>query len=95
MASRTDRPAERVEETVIRLHMEQLETGGYVATSPDVPGLVAQGRTLAETAEIAQDVARKILESCIENGDPLPAVFRRRRRGPPSLCVAVGVPTGR
>ena len=59
-------------ESSIRLHMEQLDEGGYVATSPDVPGLVAQGRTLVETAEIARDVARKIAESCMAHGDPLP-----------------------
>ena len=56
-----------------QLHIEPLENGGYVATSPDVPGLVAQGRTIVETSEIARDVARKIAESCLEHGDPLPA----------------------
>ncbi|MHC1610282.1 MAG: type II toxin-antitoxin system HicB family antitoxin [Candidatus Methanospirareceae archaeon] len=35
-------------------------------------GLIAQGRTIAETMEIAQDVARKLIESYIEHGDPLP-----------------------
>jgi predicted RNase H-like HicB family nuclease len=59
-------------ETTIRLHMEVLEEGGVVATSPDVPGLVAEGRTMAEAVEIAQGLARKIAESCIEHGDPLP-----------------------
>ena len=38
----------------------------------DVPGLVAEGRSIAEAAEIAQGLARKIAESCIEHGDPLP-----------------------
>jgi antitoxin HicB len=59
-------------EAAIRLHVEPLEEGGYVATSPDVPGLVVEGRSLVEVAEIARDVARKIAESCIEHGDPLP-----------------------
>jgi antitoxin HicB len=59
-------------ETTIQLHVEPLEEGGYVATSPDVPGLVAQGRTLTETVEIAQGLARRIVESCIEHGDPIP-----------------------
>lgn len=56
----------------IHLHLEPLEDGGYVATSPDVPGLVAQGRNMTETVEIAQGLARKIVESCIEHGDPIP-----------------------
>ena len=59
-------------EAAIRLHIEPVEDGGYVATSPDVPGLVAEGRSLIEVAEIARDVARKIVESCREHGDPLP-----------------------
>ncbi|MBI4700652.1 MAG: type II toxin-antitoxin system HicB family antitoxin [Deltaproteobacteria bacterium] len=85
-----------MDEAVIRLKIAGLPEGGYVATSPDVPGLVAQGRTLAETAEIAQDVARKILESCLEHGDPIPPVFRRHRHAlPASLAVAVGLPAGR
>lgn len=64
-------------EVVIRLHIEPLEEGGFVATSPDVQGLVAEGRTQTECVQIAQDVARKIAESCMEHGDPLPEVFRK------------------
>jgi antitoxin HicB len=59
-------------ETTIQLHVEPLAEGGYLATSPDVPGLVAEGRTIAEATEIAQGLARKIAESCAEHGDPLP-----------------------
>lgn len=59
-------------EVLISLHIEKLEEGGYLATSKDLPGLIAQGRTIAETIEIAQDVARKIIESHIEQGDTLP-----------------------
>ncbi|MDD4890589.1 MAG: type II toxin-antitoxin system HicB family antitoxin [Phycisphaerae bacterium] len=63
-------------EVKIHLNIEPLAEGGFVATSPDVPGLVAQGRTLSETIDIAQDVARKIAEVCIEFGDPLPPALR-------------------
>ena len=80
-------------ETTIHLHVEELDGGGYVATSPEVPGLVAQGRTLAETAEIAQGLARKIAESCIEHGDPLPpALASRAREGNIELLIPVGTP---
>lgn len=34
--------------------------------SDDIPGLVAQGRTIAETLEIARDVARKLIEARLE-----------------------------
>lgn len=59
-------------EIFISVKIEALDEGGYLATSDDLQGLVAQGRTVAETLEIAQDVARKLIESCIEYGDPLP-----------------------
>jgi antitoxin HicB len=65
-----------VEEVAIRVRVESLKGGRYLGTSADVPGLVAEGRSLSETVEIAQSLARKIVESCREHGDPLPAAFR-------------------
>ena len=59
-------------ETTIRRHIEKLADGGFLATSVDVQGLVAEGRSVAETPETGQGLARKIAESCIEHGDPLP-----------------------
>ena len=50
-------------EHVLNIHIEKLPEGVYLATSDDVPGLVAQGRTIAETLEIARDVARKLIEA--------------------------------
>jgi predicted RNase H-like HicB family nuclease len=50
-------------ETIINLHIEKLPEGVYLATSDELQGLVAQGRTIAETVEIARDVARKLLEA--------------------------------
>lgn len=82
-------------EALLKLQIEPLEEGGYLATSDQVPGLVAQGRTLAETIEIAQDVARKILESCLEHGDPIPEVFRAFAMSPSQtteFTVPIGVP---
>jgi predicted RNase H-like HicB family nuclease len=89
-ASRHERTAE-VDEATIRLHIEPLEEGGYVATSPDVPGLVAEGRSITEPVEIAQGLTRKIVESCIEHGDPLPPAFNKMRRPPLELLIPVGV----
>ena len=40
-------------ESAIRLHIEPLDGGGFLATSPDVPGLVAEGCSVTEAAEIA------------------------------------------
>ena len=59
-------------EYLVSIKIEKLEEGVYLATSDNLQGLVAQGRKIAETMEIAQDVARKLIESHIEYGDPLP-----------------------
>jgi antitoxin HicB len=61
------------EEYSIHLNIEKVENGQFLATSDSLPGLVAQGRTIAETVEIAQDVARKLLDSYIDHGDPIPS----------------------
>lgn len=66
-----------MKEISIALVVEPLEEGGYLATSPDWDDILAQGRTIAETLEIAQDVARKLVESYIEHGDPLPDSISR------------------
>jgi predicted RNase H-like HicB family nuclease len=58
-------------ERLLNLHIEKLPEGVYLATSDDVPGLVAQGRTITETLEIARDVAKKLLEARAEReGEP-------------------------
>jgi len=50
-------------EHIVNLHIELLPEGEYLATSDDVPGLVAQGRTITETLEIARDVVKKLVEA--------------------------------
>jgi predicted RNase H-like HicB family nuclease len=60
-------------ELAIQVQIEELPEGLFLATSRDLPGLVAQGRTVAESLEIARDVARKLLEA------------RQDREGTPSL----------
>jgi predicted RNase H-like HicB family nuclease len=50
-------------EQIVNLHIEKLPEGVYLATSDEMPGLVAQGRTITETLEIARDVAKKLMEA--------------------------------
>jgi predicted RNase H-like HicB family nuclease len=50
-------------EKIINLHIEKLPEGYYLATTDDLQGLVVQGKTIAETLEIARDVAHKLIES--------------------------------
>lgn len=78
-------------EVAVRLHIEALEEGGYVATSPDVPGLVAEGRSVMEAVEIAQGLTRKIVESCLEHGDPLPPALVKMNGTKFDLLVPVGI----
>ena len=59
-------------EHIVNLHIERLPEGVYLATSDDVPGLVAQGRTVTETLEIARDVAKKLIEAQGERIGALP-----------------------
>jgi predicted RNase H-like HicB family nuclease len=50
-------------ERVINLHIQRLPEGLYLATSDSIQGLVAQGRTISETIEIARDIAKKLIEA--------------------------------
>lgn len=52
-------------EGTIQIHLEKLPEGVYLATSDDIQGLVAQGRTITETLEIARDVVAKLIEAKI------------------------------
>ncbi|MCP4489642.1 MAG: DUF1902 domain-containing protein [Gammaproteobacteria bacterium] len=63
-------------EQIANLHIEKLPEGVYLATCDDIPGLIAQGRTITETVEIARDVARKLLDAQTERHQhaPLAAV---------------------
>ncbi len=63
-------------ELVVRIRVEKLPEGMYLATSDELPGLVTQGRTVAEALDIARDVARKLIEA------------RREREGELSLPPA-------
>jgi predicted RNase H-like HicB family nuclease len=82
-----------VDEFYLKLRIKPLPEGGFLATSPDLPGLVAQGRTRAETVEIAQDVARRLIESHLEHGNPLPPAVRRAMKNSQRVST-VAIPVG-
>ena len=58
-------------ERLINIHIEKLPEGYYLATSDEVQGLVAQGRTVVEVVEIARDIARKLIEAQSDLSLPL------------------------
>lgn len=55
--------------TPIRLQIEPLSEGGYVATSPDVLGLVVEAEFLRDLREIADEVTVLIDLSYRQYGD--------------------------
>ncbi len=63
-------------ECMVNLHIEKLPEGLYLATSDEVQGWVAQGRTIQETIEIARDIARKLLEAQSEGLVSTPPVAK-------------------
>jgi len=67
-------------ELAIRIHVEELPEGLFLATSDELQGLVAQGRTVAEALEIARDVARKLIEARRERGAASPLATTADRR---------------
>ena len=56
---------------IINIHIEKLPEGVYLATSKDIQGLVAQGRTATEALEITRDVVRKLIEAQAERSEKL------------------------
>ena len=80
-----------IEEYRLHLQIRRVENGQHLATSDDLPGLVAQGRTVTEAVEIARDVARKLIESYREHGDLLPKGLRAMNTEIVELDVPVGV----
>lgn len=67
-------------ELAIQIQIEPLPEGLFLATSDELAGLVAQGRTVAEALDIARDVARKLIEARRERGGipNLPTTTERR-----------------
>jgi predicted RNase H-like HicB family nuclease len=59
----------------IQIKVERLRDGGdyqYVATSPDLPGLLVAGDTAEEVLNLAPDVASALIALLKASGDLLP-----------------------
>ena len=57
-------------ERIIKLKIQKLPEGVFLATSEEIQGLVAQASTIKETIEIAQDIAKNLLELQKSNTTP-------------------------
>jgi predicted RNase H-like HicB family nuclease len=67
-------------ELAIPITIEELPEGLFLATSDELPGLIAQGRTVAETLDIARDVARKLIQARREREGEIPLSAASDRR---------------
>ena len=67
-------------ELAFQVQIEALPEGLFLATSDELSGLVAQGRTVSEALEIARDVARKLIEARRERGEQIPSALAPARR---------------
>jgi predicted RNase H-like HicB family nuclease len=76
----------------LAIHVEEIQDGGdyrYVATSPDLPGLLVAGDTAEEVLSLAPSVAGAMIASLRAEGDPLPATMRPMSSFPLITHVAV------
>jgi predicted RNase H-like HicB family nuclease len=55
-------------ERIIRLHIEKLPEGVYLATSDDVQGLVAEAETLGELLELVPQLVEMLDDIRAEEG---------------------------
>ena len=60
----------------VTLEIEHVPEGPYLATSPDLPGLIVQADTPEEVIRLAPDIARDLIEVMQETGQPLPAKLK-------------------
>jgi predicted RNase H-like HicB family nuclease len=59
----------------LRIELEELDDGsdyGYMATRPDLPGLIVVGDTPEEVLALAPQVASALIASLKASADPLP-----------------------
>jgi len=61
---------------VLPLEIQELEEGGYLATSPALPGFLVQAKTVEEVLRLAPDIAQSLIEAMREKGIPLPQALQ-------------------
>ena len=62
----------------LKINIEQLEDGDYryMATSPDLPNLIIAGDTIDEILAEVPVVARALIETMRETGQPIPEALK-------------------
>ncbi len=76
----------------IRLQLEPNPDGVYTVTSPDIPGLVTEGRTPDEILHNVQDALKSLLEAWHDLGiEPPPALRPLLSDQPRTIEILVAV----
>ncbi len=67
------------DETVPRLTVEvgREEDGRWYALVPDMPGVMAYGKTSEEAERLAKALAFDVAADCLRHGEPIPEPLRR------------------
>jgi antitoxin HicB len=73
----------------VPLVLEPQPDGGYVVTSPALPGLITEGETVQEAIANAEDACTALLEGMGHLGQPLPVSVRAIVPGERVLIEAV------
>jgi antitoxin HicB len=73
---------------VYPVHLEPQEEGGFVVTFPDIPEAITQGEDEAEALLWAEDALMVMLESYIDDKQPIPAPSPLNGRPGVALKVA-------
>jgi predicted RNase H-like HicB family nuclease len=66
---------QRVKRYLLNVELEVLDEGGFLASATNLAGAHAEGDTIGEALENLEDVARIVIELCLEEGLPLPEEF--------------------
>ncbi len=60
----------------LRLTLEPNANGVYTVTSPDIPGLVTEGRTAGEIQANVQEALEALFDAWSELGKPIPQALQ-------------------
>ncbi|MDY6916476.1 MAG: type II toxin-antitoxin system HicB family antitoxin [Chloroflexota bacterium] len=74
---------------ILPVEIHPLEEGGYLATSPVLPGFLVQAETVEKVLQLAPGVAQALIEAMQDKGIPLPQAMQAAE---PPFHVEVLVP---
>ena len=66
----------------LTLEVDRESDGRFIAEVPDLPGVLAYGRTQEEAIARAQALALRVLADRSENGEPAPSLLPLDLRAP-------------